>query len=67
MREIGIQSRVPEQRHRELRRGDRKGKTMHPGAQNSRMSFRNGGDQVGGSGQSECRREPIDNRHDLPC
>ena len=46
MRKIGIKTWMPEQRHRELWRGDRKRKTLHAGAQDSRMSFGNCGDQV---------------------
>jgi len=48
MRGIGIQPRVPEQGHRELRRGDRQGKTVHAGSQFSGVSFGNASDQVGG-------------------
>lgn len=53
MREIGIQPREPEQGHRELRRGDRKGKALHAGAQNFSVPFGNGGDQVEGPGERE--------------
>lgn len=66
MREIGIQARVPEQRHRKLRRGDRKGKAYHAGPQNPGMSFGNGSDEVGGASQREgCRKAPT-NRGQLP-
>lgn len=54
MRRIGIQPRVPEQRNRDLRRGDRKGKTMHSSAQVSGLSFGNTGDQVGTPSKSQC-------------
>ena len=48
MRGIGIQPRVPEQRNRYLRHGDRKGETIHSSAQVSGLPFRHAGDQLGG-------------------
>src|SRR4051812_43606407 len=66
MRGIGIQPRVPEQGNRDLRRGDRKGKTMHAGAQGSGVSFGNTGDQVGGPSESQRGRKSTDGRNDLP-
>ncbi len=53
MRWIGIQPRVPEQCNRDLRRGNRKAKTMHSDAQVSGVSFGNTGDQVGGPRYSQ--------------
>ena len=54
MRRIGVQARMPQQRDRDLRHGDRNGETVHSAAQARSVPFGNGGDQVGDPG--ECQR-----------
>ena len=63
---IGIQPRVPEQRHRDLRCGDRKGKAVHSRAQVSGVPFGNAGDEVGGPGERQRGREAGDDGDDFP-
>ena len=65
VRQIGVQPRVPEQRNRELRHAQRKGKIMHSRAQLSGVSFGNTGDQIGGPGQRQRGRESANDRDDL--
>lgn len=67
VRRIGIEPRVPEQRHRDFRHRDRKRKTVHAGAQDSCVALGNVGDQLGGSGERQRRREAADDRDDLAC
>ncbi|MNF72389.1 hypothetical protein D3C84_543680 [compost metagenome] len=66
MHRIGVQARMPEHRDGEFRQGNRQRKTVHARPQVFGVAFRNGSDQIGGSGKRQRGRETGNDGHDLP-
>src|ERR1041385_6647146 len=62
---IGIESRMPEQRDRDLRHRDGQRKAHHPGAQVAGMALGNAGNQVGGPGERQRRGKAAYDGDDL--